>query len=66
MPHAKTPTPYASEPSVLPPQVTFERKRREVHDVNVASKANTSLVSGALSKGADRFHSSNASGSKFL
>jgi len=47
-------------------QVTFERKRREVHDVNVASKANTSLVSGALSKGADRFHSSNASGSKFL
>merc|ERR1719285_371784 len=39
-------------------QVTFERKRREVHDVNIASKTTTELVSGALSKGADRFSNS--------
>merc|ERR1712033_142096 len=43
-------------------QVTFERKRREVHDVNVASKTTTELVSGALSKGADRFSATSMAG----
>merc|ERR1711872_1095891 len=47
-------------------QVTFERKRREVHDVNQASKTTTELVSGALSKGADRFSNSMAGMSKHL
>merc|ERR1711970_968381 len=47
-------------------QVTFERKRREVHDVNVASKTTTELVSGALAKGADRFSNSMAGMSKHL
>jgi len=47
-------------------QVTFERKRREVHDVNIASKTTTELVSGALSKGADRFSNSMAGMSKHL
>merc|ERR1712126_47482 len=47
-------------------QVTFERKRREVHDVNTASKATTALVSGQLAKGADRFSNSMAGMSKHL
>merc|ERR1711931_70416 len=47
-------------------QVTFERKRREVHDVNTASKATTAMVSTAMSKGADRFSTSMAGMSKHL
>jgi len=47
-------------------QVTFERKRREVHDVNTASKTTTALVSGQLAKGADRFSNSMAGMSKHL
>merc|ERR1712115_515450 len=47
-------------------QVSFERKRREVHDINIASKTTTELVSGALAKGADRFSTSMAGMSKHL
>merc|ERR1712168_207139 len=47
-------------------QGTFERKRREVHDVNIASKTTTELVSGAMAKGADRFSNSMAGMSKML
>jgi len=47
-------------------QVQFERKRREVHDVNVASKTTTALVGGALAKGADRYSTSMAGMSKHL
>jgi hypothetical protein len=43
-------------------QVTFERKRREVHDVNVASKTTTELVTGAMAKGADRFSATSKAG----
>merc|ERR1711974_159498 len=48
-------------------QVTFERKRREVHDINIASKTTTELVTGALAKGADRYSSTSMAGmSKML
>merc|ERR1712025_929392 len=47
-------------------QVTFERKRREVHDINIASKTTTELVSGAMAKGADRHTASTAGASMFL
>merc|ERR1711990_372780 len=40
-------------------QVTFERKRRDVH---VASKTTTELVTGAMAKGADRFGATSKAG----
>merc|ERR1712193_391432 len=54
------------EIETLREQVQFERKRREVHDVNVASKTTTALVGGALAKGADRYSTSMAGMSKHL